>query len=48
MKRIILWILVLTMLLSGCAGKKTYVDDNVANTAPDTAAEETAAALSKT
>ena len=44
MKRIILWILVLIMLLSGCAGKKTYVDDNVANTAPDAVVEETAAA----
>ena len=43
MKRMIAWILVLTLLLSGCAGKKTYVDDNVANTAPDAAVEETAA-----
>ena len=43
MKRTIAWILVLTLLLSGCAGKKTYVDDNVANTVPEAAAEETAA-----
>lgn len=40
MKRMIAWILVLTLLLSGCGGKKTYVDDNVANTAPEVMAEE--------
>ncbi len=44
MKRMITWVLVLALLLSGCAGKKTYVEDNVANTAPDAAAAETEAA----
>ena len=41
MKRMIAWLLVLTLLLSGCAGKQTYVDDNVANTAPEAAVQET-------
>ena len=44
MKRMIAWILMLTLLLSGCGGKKTYVDDNVANTAPEAMVEETASA----
>lgn len=43
MKRMIAWILVLTLLMSGCAGKKNYVEDNVANTAPEAMAEETVA-----
>lgn len=47
MKRKIAWILVLALLMSGCAGKKTYVDDNVANTAPEAAVEETLPAESQ-
>ena len=39
MKRRIAWILVLALLLSGCAGKKHYVEDNVVNTAPGAAEE---------
>ncbi len=46
MKRMITWILVLALLMSGCAGKKNYVDDNVANAAPEAAVEETAPAES--
>ena len=42
MKRMIVWILVLTLLMSGCGSKQTYIDDNVANTAPDAMVEETA------
>ena len=44
MKRMIAWILVLTLLLSGCAGKKAYVEDNVANTSPEAMKEEAAEA----
>ena len=40
MKRMLSWILVLTLLLSGCAGNnKTYVEDDVTNTAPGAADE---------
>ena len=39
MKRMLAWLLVLTLLLSGCAGKKTYVEDDVTNTAPGAADE---------
>ena len=46
MKRAITWMLVLALLLSGCAGKKTYVDDNQANAAPEAAVEETVPAES--
>lgn len=40
MKRMLIWVLVLTLLLSGCGGKKHSAEDNATNTAP-TAAEET-------
>ena len=39
MKRMFAWVLVLTLLLSGCAGNKTYVEDSVTNTAPGAADE---------
>ena len=39
MKRMIAWILMLALLMSGCGGKKTYVDDKVANTAPEVMVE---------
>jgi len=40
MKRMLAWLLVLTLLLSGCAGNnKTYVEDDVTNTAPGAADE---------
>lgn len=39
MKRMLSWILVLTLLLSGCAGNKTNEQDGATDTVPTTAAE---------
>ncbi len=39
MKRIFAWALILSLLLCGCSGKKTYVEDSVTNTAPGAAEE---------
>ena len=39
MKRLIIWSLVLSLLLCGCGGKKSYVPDDVVNTAPGAAEE---------
>lgn len=39
MKRMLSWILVLTLLLSGCAGNKASVEENVTNTVPGTVEE---------
>ena len=39
MKKMMIWMLVLALLLCGCGGKQTYVEDNAVNTAPGAAEE---------
>lgn len=44
MKRLVGLVLVLSLLLCGCGGKKDYVADSVVNTAPGAAEEPLAGA----